>query len=68
MVDDYEDYIICGYGFTNEDDFVYVLDRNTGKKVGTYKVKTGPDYFYINGNKLYVRTYNTDYVYELVLQ
>ena len=59
------DYIICGYGFTNEPDFIYVLDRATGVKMDTYPVKTGPDYFYVDGNDLYVRTYDTNYHYEI---
>lgn len=59
----YADAIICGYGFTNEDDYIYILDLYTGERKNTIKVKTGPDWFYINNNTLYVRTYNTDYEY-----
>ena len=60
------DTIICGYGFTNEPDFIYLLDRHSGVQTDVYPVKTGPDYFYIIDGKLYVRTYNTDYVYDIV--
>lgn len=59
------DTIICGYGFTAEDDFVYILDRMNGKRTATYPVKSGPDYFYEEGGQLFVRTYNTDYVYNI---
>ncbi len=61
-----DDAIICGYGFTAEDDFVYVLDLSTGKRVSTTKVKTGPDWFYADGQHLYVRCYDTDYVFDLI--
>lgn len=59
--------IICGYGFTAEPDYIYVLDRYTGKRVARYNVKTGPDYFYISDkkDKLYVRTYDMNYEYSL---
>lgn len=57
--------LICGYGFTNEPDFIYELNRYTGEKMNTVKVKSGPDYFYVIDGKLYVRTYNTNYVYQL---
>lgn len=60
-----DDAIICGYGFTAEDDFVYVLDRETGARAQTYKVKSSPDWFHLNGNKLYVRCYNADYVFDV---
>lgn len=55
--------IICGYGFTDEDDYVYVLDRSTGKRKNSIRVKTAPEYFYYKNGKLYVRTYDTDYVF-----
>lgn len=57
--------LICGYGFTDEPDFIYELNRYTGEKMNTVKVKTGPDYFYVIDGKLYVRTYDTNYVFQL---
>lgn len=59
------DTIVCGYGFTAEPDYLYLVDRNTGKRVDTIKLKTGPDYFYAIGDKLYVRTYDTNYVFQM---
>lgn len=61
--------IICGYGFTDEPDYLYVLDRSTGERVEAIKLKTGPEYFYVKDyetdsrveRRLYVRTYDTDY-------
>lgn len=63
-----DDALICGYGFTKEDDFVYVLDRNSGVRMQSYKVKTGPDWFHLVGDKLYVRCYDTDYVFDVITE
>ncbi len=65
--------IICGYGFTNEPDYLYVLDRFTGERVETVKLKTGPEYFFVKDfetdssveRRLYVRTYDTNYEFEV---
>lgn len=55
-----DDVIVTGYGFTDEDDFVYVLDRNTGEVLQTLPVPSAPDYFFMDGDTLYVRCYDTD--------
>jgi hypothetical protein len=60
-------YLICGYGFTAEPDFVYVLETRTGKVAAVVPVKSGPELIIQKGNRLYVRTYNTDYVFEMKL-
>lgn len=60
-----DDAIICGYGFTSEPDYVYIVDKSTGARCGEYKVKTGPDFFAVDGNDLYVRCYDTDYVFSI---
>ena len=59
-----DDFIICGYGFTAEDDYLYILDKYTGKMLDRILLKSGPDYIYEIGDKLYVRTYNTNYVFD----
>lgn len=59
------DAIVTGYGFTGEDDFVYVLDRRTGEIVQQVEVPSAPEYFYLEGTKLHVRCYDTDLVFEL---
>lgn len=59
------DYIVSGYGFTAEPDFLFVLSRATGKTVKKIPVKSGPDYIFERGGKLFVRTYDTDYVFAL---
>jgi hypothetical protein len=59
------DHIVCGYGFTAEPDALVVLDRTTGATTQKIKLVTGPDYVIARDGKLYVRTYNTDYVFAI---
>lgn len=58
-----EDTIICGYGFTDEDDYLYILSRHSGAVLEKRKLKTGPDYFIPMDDSLYVLTYDTVYEY-----
>lgn len=56
------DLLLSGYGFTNEPDYLYALDRDTGRVLQQFKVKTGPSYLlFDDAGQLQVRTYNTDY-------
>lgn len=57
--------IVCGYGFTAEKDFLYLLNKKTGVIEQTLTVKSGPSWIIRKGEELYVRTYNTDYVYKI---
>lgn len=59
------EHLICGYGFTAEPDFLYVLERTTGKVVSKLPLKSGPDHVIEKDGKLFVRTYDTDYVFEI---
>ena len=59
------DHLLCGYGFTAEPDFLYVLSRADGKVASKLPLKSGPSYLVEKGAKLYVRTYDTNYVFEL---
>lgn len=56
-----DDVIICGYGFTDEKDFLYEIDINTGKVIKEITLKSAPTYIIKKNNTLYIRTYNTDY-------
>ncbi len=56
-----DDTIICGYGFTDEPDFVYTLDRNTGAVIDKIPLRSGPDYFILSDGVIRLSTYNTDY-------
>jgi hypothetical protein len=58
-------HIICGYGFSKEDDFLYVISRADGKTVSKTKLAAGPTYLIMKGNQLYVRGYDTDYVFDV---
>ena len=59
------DTIICGYGFTDEPDFIYLLDRFTGEKYETISVNSGPYQFMVQDDTLYVATYNTAYEFKI---
>lgn len=59
------DAIVSGYGFTEEPDFLYVLDRKSGQITQTTRVKTGPEMLIPKDGKLFVRCYDTDYVFRM---
>ncbi|MEQ9320206.1 MAG: hypothetical protein RIF41_13660, partial [Polyangiaceae bacterium] len=58
-------HLITGYGFTAEPDNLFVLDRETGKTVGRHPLASAPDVLVMKGDTLKVRTYDTDYVFDL---
>lgn len=58
-------WIITGYGFTAEPDFLFVLDAKTGEQVEKIKVKSGPEVILEKDGKLYVRTYDRNMEFEL---
>lgn len=60
-----DDIIFTGYGFTAEPDYLFQIDRLTGAVLETYKIKSKADYIICKDDKLYVRTYDTDYVFEV---
>ena len=60
-----DDIIFTGYGFTAEPDYLFQIDRLTGTVLETYKLKSKADYIIYKDDKLYVRTYDTDYVFEV---
>jgi hypothetical protein len=57
--------ILCGYGFTDEKDYLYQINRNNGVTISKTSLKSAASYLVKKGNSLYVRTYNTDYILEL---
>ena len=61
----YDDMIVCGYGFTAEKDYMYTLNKETGAVAQKLLIKTGPDIIVRKGDKLYVRTYNRDYIFKV---
>ena len=57
--------IICGYGFSGEMHYVYVVDKNTGRRASKLVVKKSPELFSVIGNKVYSRMYAYDYTFNL---
>ncbi|HUR82042.1 MAG TPA: hypothetical protein VM733_14855, partial [Thermoanaerobaculia bacterium] len=58
-----DQYLVTGYGFTAEPDFLYVLRTKDGAAVAKIPVKSGPSYIIEKGGRFYVRTYDRDYVF-----
>lgn len=50
---------------TAEPDFLFVLDMTTGAIVQRVALKSGPEEIVDKDGKLYVRTYDRDYVFAL---
>ncbi|HEV3468768.1 MAG TPA: hypothetical protein VG148_05565 [Pyrinomonadaceae bacterium] len=59
------DRIVSGYGFTQEPDFLYLLDKRTGEVRQRLPVRSGPEYIIRKGDRLYVRAYDADLVLRL---
>ena len=57
--------IICGYGFTSEDDYLYQLDLHTGEVLSRLTLKKQPDLLVYQDNTLYVHTYSYNYTIEI---
>ncbi|MCQ2975488.1 MAG: hypothetical protein MJ211_11860 [Bacteroidales bacterium] len=53
--------IVCGYGFSGEKHYMYVVDKNTGRRSQTLLVLKTPELISIEGKNLFVRTYSYDY-------
>lgn len=51
-------YLVTGYGFTAEPDFLYLLDRRTGKVVERLALPSAPERITRQGKLLKVRTYD----------
>jgi hypothetical protein len=54
--------IVAGYGFTAEPDYLYLLDRRTGRVLDRLELPTGPEVIKLRGDRLHVRTYDHDVV------
>ena len=59
------DIIICGYGFTDEKDYLYQIDMNSGEIIDKIELKKKPDLLVEQDGKLYVHTYSYNYVIEM---
>ncbi len=57
--------IVCGYGYDKEPDYLYVINRFSGQRTQTIKLDTAPYFIVHKDNKVYVRTYKSDYVFSI---
>jgi hypothetical protein len=51
-------YLVTGYGFTSEPDWLYLLDRRTGRVVERLVLPSAPERITRSGGQLIVRTYD----------
>ena len=52
------DYLLTGYGFTAEPDWLYLLDRRTGRVVERLSLPSAPEKITRSGDRFVVRTYD----------
>ena len=57
--------IVCGYGFTAEDDFLYRIDRDTGRILEQIPLASQAYFILQKDDRLFVRTYDTNYVFQI---
>lgn len=57
--------IICGYGFSDCPDHLYVVDKYSGQRLQKIPLKKMATMILPKGNRVYVRTYSYDYVFEM---
>ena len=57
--------IICGYGFTSEPDYLYILDKYSGQRIKRIPMKKMVNEVVPRGDLLYVRTYSYDYLFKI---
>ena len=58
--------IVSGYGFTAEPDYLYLIDRRTGRVRDRLAVPSGPERIVLQDGRLKVRTYDHQLVVKLV--
>ncbi|MCR4738942.1 MAG: RsiV family protein [Lachnospiraceae bacterium] len=57
------DALICGYGYTDEDDLIYVLNLSDGSVNQKIPLSSAPEVFGMKNDYLYVCTYDTEYIF-----
>jgi len=60
----YGDAILTGYGFTQEQHFLYVVNQKDGRIAQTVPVRKAAEYILNKGDNIYVRLYDTDMVFK----
>lgn len=58
--------IVCGYGFSAEPDYLYLLDAASGEQLRRIRLRTHPQYIVSKADRLYVRSYDSDYLFRVV--
>lgn len=61
-----DDAIVAGYGFTAEPDFLFVIDRFSGRVLQEAPIRTAPTWIVRRDRRLFVRAYDADYVFALL--
>lgn len=62
----YKNYIVCGYGFTDEKDYVYLIDKKNGNMLSKVLVASSPQYIEEKDGKIYVMDYRESmYVFKI---
>jgi len=59
------DAVVCGYGFTNEKDYLYLLNKKTGRTATRIPLKTGPEIILRKGDRVFVKCYDVNYVFAI---
>jgi hypothetical protein len=59
------DAIVCGYGFAEEADYLYILDKRTGEVHERRPLPSGPQFIVRKDNALLVRTSNKDITFKM---
>ena len=57
--------IVCGYGFTDEPDYINLVNIDDGRLMEQIDINSKADYIICKDDILYVRTYNTDYTFQI---
>ncbi len=60
-----DDIIVAGYGFTDEPDYLYLINKYTGEQLSKTKLNAAHSYLEGCGNLLHVITYNKYYLFDL---
>jgi hypothetical protein len=60
-------YVVAGYGFTDESDYLYLLDRKTGRVTDRVALPNGPERITFRGKQIVVRTYDHVVVFRLAV-
>jgi hypothetical protein len=54
-----DDYLVTGYGFTGEPDFLFLVRRSDGAIVQKLPIDSGPDTIGLSGNHVHVESYGS---------